>query len=71
MNYAINWRDIESKELVKGIHARIVHMEQMTIIRFDIEKGSVLPEHHHVHEHSLSVCIYNLFPLHVHTDVAF
>ena len=55
MSYGINWEDLESKELVKGFHAKIVHMENMTIIRFDIEKGSVLPEHHHVHEQTSNV----------------
>ena len=55
MNYEINWDDLESKELVKGFHAKIVHMKNMTIILFDIEQGSVLPEHHHVHEQTSSV----------------
>ncbi len=55
MNYSINWDEIEGKELIKGFHAKMVHMETMTIILFDIEKGSVLPEHHHIHEQTSNV----------------
>ena len=41
---------IEEKEIVTGIFAKFVHMENMTIGHVRLVKGAVLPEHHHVHE---------------------
>jgi len=50
MSYFQNKNDIPEKELVPGIFVRMVHMEGTTVMHVRIEKGAVLPEHHHVHE---------------------
>lgn len=42
--------NIEQQELIPGFVARLIHTENMTIGYFNIKAGSVLPEHHHVHE---------------------
>lgn len=46
----IHLRDIPAKELAPGFFAKLVHGEQSTLSIVDIKKGSVLPEHHHLHE---------------------
>ena len=42
--------DIDRKEPVPGFRVRFVHTDHMTIAYWDIEEGSVLPEHNHPHE---------------------
>ncbi|MCB0632680.1 MAG: cupin domain-containing protein [Saprospiraceae bacterium] len=46
---------IESKELFPGFHARMIHTDGLTIVYFDIKAGSILPEHHHIHEQVTNV----------------
>jgi len=41
---------MESKELVKGFHAKFIHSENMTLAYWNIEDGAELPEHSHPHE---------------------
>ena len=50
MNYFQNLSDIKEKELVPGIYAKLIHMEGTSVAHVRIEKGAVLPEHHHPHE---------------------
>ena len=47
--------DIEPKEVFKGFKGRFVHMESFTIAFWDIEAGSELPLHSHVHEQTTEV----------------
>ncbi|MCH8904958.1 MAG: cupin domain-containing protein [Bacteroidetes bacterium] len=42
--------DIESREVIKGFKAKFVHTEHVTLAFWEIEAGSELPEHHHIHE---------------------
>lgn len=45
--------DFNSKKKIKlfeGITASIHHSDTMTFTHVTLEKGAVLPEHHHVHE---------------------
>jgi quercetin dioxygenase-like cupin family protein len=44
--------DIKSpqKELIPGFKGTFVHGEGFTAAYWKIQKGSILPEHHHVHE---------------------
>jgi len=51
----ISLNEIESKELVPGFHARMVHSENMTLAYWDIEEGSLLPDHSHPHEQVANV----------------
>jgi quercetin dioxygenase-like cupin family protein len=43
-------KDITARELAPGFFAKLIHGNSLTLSVVDIKKGSVLPEHHHVHE---------------------
>ena len=43
----INLDSIESKELLPGFNAKMIHSEKMTLAYWDIKAGSELPEHSH------------------------
>lgn len=45
-----NIKDIKPKELVSGITGHYVHGAQLTLGYVEIEAGSILPQHSHVHE---------------------
>ncbi len=47
--------DIEPKEVFKGFKGRFVHMESFTVAFWDIEAGSELPLHSHIHEQTTEV----------------
>ena len=51
----ISLNEIESRELVPGFHARMVHTENMTLAYWDIEEGALLPDHSHPHEQVANV----------------
>jgi quercetin dioxygenase-like cupin family protein len=42
--------NIPSKEIIKGFNGRFVHRDSFTIGYWEVEKGSILPEHAHIHE---------------------
>lgn len=46
---------IPPREIMPGFHARFIHTERVTIGFVDIDNGSVLPEHQHVHEQTTTV----------------
>ncbi|MEM9885838.1 MAG: cupin domain-containing protein [Bacteroidota bacterium] len=50
MNYFHQISQIPEKEIIKGFHGKMLHLEGFTIAYWRIEKGSILPEHSHVHE---------------------
>jgi quercetin dioxygenase-like cupin family protein len=43
-------KDIKSKEVVPGITGHYAHGDNLTFGYVEVKKGSILPEHHHVHE---------------------
>jgi quercetin dioxygenase-like cupin family protein len=43
-------KGIKPKQLVPGITGYYAHGEKQTLGYVEVKKGSVLPEHHHVHE---------------------
>tara|TARA_R110000868_G_scaffold44318_2_gene148152 strand:+ start:851 stop:1162 length:312 start_codon:yes stop_codon:yes gene_type:complete len=47
--------DIEQKEIFKGFKGRFVHMESFTLGFWDIEAGSEVPMHSHIHEQTTEV----------------
>ncbi len=53
-------QDLQSKELFPGFMARIACLDQMMFSHWTIEKGSDLPDHHHVHE-QISILIKGKF----------
>ena len=46
---------IQSVDLAPGFHARLIHTVGMTLAYVDIDEGSTLPEHAHVHEQVVNV----------------
>jgi quercetin dioxygenase-like cupin family protein len=42
--------EVPSREVFPGFHGRFVHSANMTFAYWDIEEGSKVPEHSHVHE---------------------
>ncbi len=54
-NYFQKLAEIPIQELMPGFKGKLMHMETMTIAYWEIDKGSVLPEHHHPHEQTANV----------------
>lgn len=46
----IQTAEIEAKEILPGFLAKFIHTPNQTIGYLTIVKGSVLPEHYHIHE---------------------
>lgn len=59
----INLKDVMSKELLPGFHGKMIHTENMTLAYWDIKAGSILPEHHHVHEQVAAQVLHGEFEL--------
>lgn len=55
MEYFLNVGGLSARELREGIHARLVHMEGMSLAYVDLKQGAVLPVHQHVHEQMTNV----------------
>jgi len=51
----IKLSELKEKEIIPGFKARFVHSKHMTIAYWDIEAGSFLPEHSHLHEQTSQV----------------
>jgi len=47
--------EIEQKEVFKGFKGRFIHMERFTLGFWEIESGSEIPIHSHVHEQTTEV----------------
>jgi quercetin dioxygenase-like cupin family protein len=43
-------KDIPVKQTLPGLFGKMVHGETSSLVFWDIKKGSIIPEHHHVHE---------------------
>jgi quercetin dioxygenase-like cupin family protein len=50
-----NWDQIRVEQLNPLIARRAIHSAQMTIARFEIQQGAVIPAHAHVNEQVTSV----------------
>jgi len=46
----IDIETIEKKELFPGLEVRFIHSDNVTIAYWDIQAGSLLPKHSHIHE---------------------
>lgn len=46
----IHVEGIDERQMLPGFYARMLHAENMTVSRWRIEAGAVLPEHSHPHE---------------------
>ena len=41
---------LAEKEIVPGFNGRFLHTANLTLAYWNIKAGSILPEHHHIHE---------------------
>ena len=56
MKYAgINLKALNAIEKMPGFHGKFFHTGDMTIAYWNIDKGSALPEHFHVHKQIVQV----------------
>ena len=51
----MNLSNMSSKEIMPGLHGKLVHTESMSLVFWDVEKDAVVPEHHHMHEQIMHV----------------
>jgi quercetin dioxygenase-like cupin family protein len=50
-----NWEQLPAEQMNASIVRKVVHTEQMTIARLNIQKDAVVPEHAHINEQVASV----------------
>jgi quercetin dioxygenase-like cupin family protein len=55
MSYFVESANLLEKQIAPGIYGRPVHSEQMTVNYVRLEKGAILPLHHHPHEQITNV----------------
>ncbi len=51
----VQLNDIPSREVFKGYHGRGIHTGTMTYMFWNVEAGSEVPEHSHLHEQVANV----------------
>ena len=51
----MNLKSLTSKELMPGFHGKMIHGNQITWAFWTVEKGAIVPEHHHPHEQIMYV----------------
>ena len=52
---SLNLSTIVPKEIMPGLHGKLVHTETMSLVFWDVEKNAVVPNHHHIHEQIMHV----------------
>ena len=50
-----NWEQLPAEQMNAQVVRKVVHTEQMTIARLNIQKGAVVPEHAHINEQVANV----------------
>lgn len=66
----MNLDNIPSKEIMPGYHGKLVHGKQLSWAFWTVEKGAIVPEHHHPHEQMMHVIEGEFeFTLNGHTKV--
>ena len=51
----IELSNIIPKEIIPGCHAKLIHTQNMSFAFWNIEKGAIIPEHHHINEQVMQV----------------
>lgn len=51
----LNLTTIHSKEIMPGLHGKLVHSEHMSMAFWEVEKGAIVPEHAHMNEQIMHV----------------
>ena len=46
---------IEPREIIKGFHGRFIHMDHFTFAYWEVDAGSEIPVHSHIHEQMMQV----------------
>ena len=49
------WEQLPAEQMNAQIVRKVIHTEQMTIARLNIQKGAVVPEHAHINEQVANV----------------
>lgn len=45
-----DWSQIDNEQLSPQVSRQVIHAENVTIAKFSLGKGAVVPEHHHLNE---------------------
>ncbi len=51
----LNLSSIPSKEIMPGLHGKLVHTENMSIVFWEVEEGAEVHEHAHMNEQVMHV----------------
>ncbi len=51
----LNLSTIPSKEIMPGLHGKLVHTENMSIVFWEVEEGAEVSEHAHMNEQVMHV----------------
>jgi quercetin dioxygenase-like cupin family protein len=51
----LNLSNITSKEIMPGLHGKLVHSQNMSLAFWEVEKGAKVPEHSHINEQIMHV----------------
>ncbi len=52
---ALNLSTIPSKEIMPGLHGKLVHTENMSLVFWEVEEGAEVHEHAHMNEQVMHV----------------
>ena len=50
----INLSETKTRDLFPGVHAKLIHTDNVTIAHVDLVQGAVVPAHSHVHEQTIN-----------------
>jgi len=51
----LNLSTIPSREIMPGLHGKLVHTENMSLVFWEVEEGATVPEHAHINEQVMHV----------------
>ena len=55
MNKKLNVKNLKQREVVPGFHGKFINGENITWAFWEVEKGSSIPDHFHMHEQIMHV----------------
>lgn len=51
----MNLKEINSKEVIPGLHGKFIHGNTISLAFWDVKKGALVPNHNHFHEQIMHV----------------
>jgi len=51
----ISLPELATRDLFPGVHAKLIHTDRVTIAHVELDEGSVVPAHSHVHEQIINM----------------